>query len=209
MWRCLGSLCLVLVCIAVLTSWGCGIFGGPSRVEAPGISASGAGSGAMDKYDTDGDGVVKGEELDKAPSLKAALAKLDANSDGGVSADEVADRVKQWQETRVGLMSLGCTVMMNGRGLAGVTVNYVPEEFLGSDVKPATGTTDDNGVAILSIQDSELSGVACGLYRVELSKKDGGTETLPPKFNTETVLGQEVALDAEGIQEGIRYDLGM
>lgn len=209
MWRRLGSFCGVLLCVTLLISAGCGIFGGPSRVEAPGISASGAGSGAMDKYDTDGDGVVKGEELDKAPSLKAALAKLDTDNDGGVSAGEVADRVKRWQESKVGLMSLNCTVTMNGRPLGGVTVNYVPEEFLGSEVKPATGTTDDYGVAILSIQDSELSGVACGLYRVELSKKEGGTETIPPKFNTETVLGQEVALDAEGIQEGIKYDLGM
>jgi len=207
MWRRLGTFCGVMLCVAVLVSAGCGIFGGPSRVEAPGISPSGAGSGAMDKYDTDGDGVVQGEELDKAPSLKAALAKLDTNNDGGVSADEVADRVKKWQESKVGLMSLGCTVTVNGVGLSGVTVNYVPEEFLGSEVEPATGTTDENGVAILSIEGGELSGVACGLYRVELSKKDGGTETIPPKFNTETVLGQEVALDADGIQEGIMYEL--
>jgi hypothetical protein len=47
-------------------------------------------------------------------------------------------------------------------------------------------------------------GVAPGLYRVEITK-DG--EDIPAKYNTDTVFGQEVAMDAKGIQEGIRFEL--
>src|SRR5262245_76907 len=63
---------------------------GPARVTQPYIDSSAAGEGAMQQYDTNGDGVVNGEELEKAPGLKAALPRLDSNGDKGISADEVA-----------------------------------------------------------------------------------------------------------------------
>ena len=30
---------------------------------------------------------------------------------------------------------------------------------------------------------------------------------IPAKYNTETILGQEVAIDAEGVRNGITFDL--
>jgi len=199
----IASVSVLVVVTAALAAFGC--FGGPSRVHPPGISASAAGSGAMEQYDTDQDGTVKGPELEKAPSLKAAIKQLDANSDGGVSADEVSDRVGKWQESKVGLMSLACTVKLNGKPLEGATVTFDPEKFLGTEVKPATGTTDKNGIANVSIEveKGEPGGVACGLYLVRISKQAGGTEVIPAKYNTETTLGKEVALDAEGMQEAM------
>ena len=164
----------------------------------------------MSQYDTDGDGVVKGEELEKAPSLKAALKNLDTDSDGGVSASEVSARVNAWKDSKVGVMSLSCTVRLDGQPLQGATVKFVPEEFLGSEVKACLGTTDQYGVAILSVpEDQRLKpddppGAACGLYLVQITAPDG---SIPAKYNTETTLGQEVALDADGIQEGITFDL--
>ena len=47
----------------------------------------------MKQYDTNGNGNVAGAELNQAPSLRAALDKLDANGDQGVSAEEVTARI--------------------------------------------------------------------------------------------------------------------
>lgn len=206
MLRRLVAASVVLVGVVALTS---SCSSRPSRVHAPGISASGAGSGAMSQYDTDGDGVVKGEELEKAPSLKAALDNLDTNKDGGVSASEVSARVEAWQDSKVGVMSLSCTVTRYGQPVKGASVKFAPEEFLGSKFKACLGTTDQNGVAILSVPEGERlkaddpPGAACGLYLVEITAPDG---SIPAKYNTQTTLGQEVAMDAADLP-GITFDL--
>ena len=190
--------------VFMLTFAGCSCSHRPPSVKPPAISASAAGNGAMQKYDADGDGVVSGEELDEAPSLKAALKTLDTNGDDGVSASEVTARVKAWQKTHVGVMQLSCTVLIGGRPLADATVKFVPEEFLGSEVQTAQGTTNQNGEAAISIPGHDPAGVACGLYRVEISKPDG---SIPPKYNTDTTLGLEVARDAPGVRRGITFEL--
>ena len=42
------------------------------------------------------------------------------------------------------------------------------------------------------------------MYRVEITK-DG--ENIPAKYNTETILGQEVSLDNIDLQMGIKFNL--
>lgn len=177
----------------------------PRRVYPPAIDANEAGKKAVAQYDLDGDGAVGGKELDKAPALKAAIKNLDRNHDGKVTAEEVAARVKAWQRSRVGLISMACYVTLDGKPLAGATVTYEPETFLGANIKPASGTTDQSGVANLSIpiQPDEPGGVACGLYRVQVSKQAGGKDLIPARYNAQTTLGLEVAIDAEGMQEGM------
>src|SRR5262245_14856993 len=76
---------------------------GPSRVQPPSISASGSAAKAMEMYDGDGDGFLSAAELDKVPGLKAALATLDTDNDGKVSADEIEARIEAWQATRIGI----------------------------------------------------------------------------------------------------------
>lgn len=180
---------------------------GPSRQRPPSISASSAGSQAVEMHDTDKDGKISGAELDGCPALKAAIAQIDKNGDGSITADEITERIEAWQNTKLGQMSLSCTVLRNGRPLSDAEVRFVPEKFLGENVKTATGKTDLNGVAAISVGMSERSGspgVAPGLYRVEITK-DG--ENIPAKYNTATTIGQEVALGAEGLRTGIRYNL--
>jgi len=190
--------------VSLLVLSGC-FFGGPSRVQAPSINTFAA-SSAMSKYDTDGDGKIAGPELDKAPALKGSLKKLDTNGDGAVSVDEISARIGEWQKSRVGLMSMACVVTMDGRPLEGATVTLVPEEFLGSSFKQASGTTAPGGLAILSItpdpSDPTATGVAAGFYTVKISKMSGGQETVPAKYNTETTLGCEVAQDADWALQG-------
>ena len=55
--------------------------------------------------------------------------------------------------------------------------------------------------------DDSSPGVACGLYRVEISKLVGGKETIPAIYNTDTILGQEVAMGAVGMREGLLFNL--
>ncbi len=195
---------LFAVCLIAFVAAGCP--GKPARIHPPSINAGSAGSAAMKQYDLNGDGKVAGEELEKAPSLKAALARLDTNGDGAVSADEVTARVVSWQDSRVGRMSGTLTILANGKPLEGATVTLVPEEFLGGNVKPATGTTDAGGVAMPTIEvaPEDPPGIAPGFYLVRVTK-DG--MNIPPMYNTETVLGVEFAPDAIEMEEGITFNL--
>ncbi len=198
---------VVVACVGLLAGWGCSR--GPSRVHPPGIDASGAGKKALEDYDTDKDGFIGGAELDKAPALKASMKHLETNGDLNVSAEEITARIEQWQEDRLGKMSLGVTVTFRGRPLAGATVKFVPEKFLGDEVQAAEGETEDNGYADLSVpldpdDPTDVRGVHCGLFRVEITKEGAN---IPAIYNTETTLGQEVSMDGENIQEGIRFDL--
>ena len=181
----------------------------------PPIDPVAAGAEAIKMYDTNKDDKISGAELDKCPAIKAALAQIDPSGKGEVTAEMITGRLRKVQESKLGRMSLGCTVTRYGVPLAGATVTFVPEKFLGPNVPQATGKTDVNGMAMLSSVPAadaspggprQSSGVAPGLYRVVITV-DG--MTIPPKYSTEagTVLGQEVAMDAAGIQQGIKFDL--
>ncbi len=182
---------------------GCG--GGQSRVYPPDIDPGDAAELAMELYDTNGDGFVAGEELEKAPGLNAAMATLDTDKDGKVSEDEVAARIRVWQGTNVGITSIVCTVLIDGKPLEGATVTFDPEEFLGSDIQEAVGISGPLGDFYPSIPDgkspnADVYGIQFGLFKVRVSKVVGGKETIPEKYNVNTVLGQEVSNDDPAMQ---------
>ncbi len=193
----------VVLALAPLAVSGCGQ--GPNRIQAPGMNASRAGQLAMDQYDQDGDGAVAGAELDAAPTLKAALATLDTNSDGSVSADEVQQRVESWSSAGTGLTTVGCRVDLNGRPLGGAEVVFEPEGFLGDGLPTAIGTTNRFGMASPSVPKEKRPtpdsppGLPLGLYKVRISKMVSGKEMIPSRYNTETTLGQQVSYDDPAI----------
>ena len=196
-------------------------------------------------FDTNKDGVISGKELDKCPGLKAActpsamthMSTVDPARTGRISAEMITERIKAWQASKLGRMSLRCMVSHNGRPLDGAEVKFVPEPFLGPNMKTATGVTDQNGVAMLSIPagpEGGPPGVPPGFYRVEISKPARAAKPakparpaengqppepaeaaeparagldIPAKYNVDTILGQEVAIDAEGVRNGIKFDL--
>ncbi len=176
----------------------------PPRILPPKIDAVAAGTEALNQFDLNHDGKLSGAELDKCPGLKAAIDQIDRSGKGEITAEKIAARIKAWQDSRLGRMSLGCRVLHNGEALAGAEVKFVPEKFLGKNLKVATGKTDANGVAMIAAQEPGPPGVAPGFYRIEITKAG---EDIPTKYNKETVFGQEVAMDAKGIQEGITLDL--
>jgi hypothetical protein len=84
-------------------------------------------------------------------------------------------------------------VLLNGAPLADATVTLVPEGFLGGDFKPAEGTSDNTGFVPLKTEGQPVPGCAWGFFKVKVSKKDGaGKETIPARYNTDTILGCEV-----------------
>ncbi len=160
----------------------------------------------MEMYDANKDGKLSGEELDKCPGLKAAAASLDSEG-SGVTADQIAARIKVWQNNRIARLDVRCTVLHNGKPIEGAEVKFVPEKFLGPNMIVAAGKTDPSGVASISIPTSgdqfDRPGVPQGFYRVEITKPG---LTIPAKYNTETVLGHEV-IYGQAMFEPLRFDL--
>ena len=68
---------------------------------------------------------------------------------------------------------------LDGKPLAGATVTYEPEPFLGSSYQAHQGLTDVSGTAILDPEFKDYPGLYVGLYTVRISKQEYGKETLP------------------------------
>jgi hypothetical protein len=174
-----------------------GCSGRRSPVLPPALKPQEAAQAALAAYDADGDGVLSAEELRKAPGLRAA----DRNKDGRVTAEEIAERIAQWQADDIGMTTVVCTVLFDGRPLEGATVTFVPEAFQGEAVKPASGVTQASGRTGLVIDDEllprdqkGLRGVQPGFYRVEITHP---SIPIPARYNTETTLGYEVHYGGE------------
>jgi EF hand len=184
-----------------------GCLGSQSRLAAPKI-ASGAAEAAVAKCDSNGDGAIAGDELRNVPALKASLKRVDTNSDGKVSAQEIADRIAVWKKSGIGLTRAVAWVRRGGRPVENVEVTFVPEEFLGPNLKPASGTTDSIGAAHVRISaNPDERGIALGYYRVQLSKRGpDGKETIPARYNSKTELGVEVTPDDPALDR-IAFDI--
>lgn len=192
---------LSLLCLIALLV---GCSGGPAPVKLPSFDPVGAGKRAMELYDTDGDGFVAGEELENAPGLNAALKNLDANKDSKVSAEEIAERIRTWQTSRIGLMSFSCDVLLDGKPLESGTVTYDPEEFLGGAIQQAVGELATGSAVPLIPKEKRPTpdtppGIQAGIYKVRISRIVNGKETIPARYNTETTLGHEVSRDDPAI----------
>ena len=199
----LAPTCRWLVICTLIVLAGCSSRAGALRTE---YRRLGAGQQALEMYDKNHDGVISGDELDQAPSLKEALERLDSNGDKGVSGDEIAARVKAWQATQIGIATIRCHVSLDGEPLAGATVTFEPESFLGTEIKPAVGVSSAFGDASPAIpkelrsDPGEGGGAHLGFYKVRVSKIVNGKETIPSRYNSDTILGQEVAYDDPAIQ---------
>lgn len=169
------------------------------RVEAPAFSPAGAAAQAIALYDKNGDGLLDEKELERCPALLEALPKIDTSGDKRLSADEIAERLKQIQEANIGIMTVTCKVVLDNQPLEGAMVRLIPEPFMGPAVQPACGVSDENGAVNLRIDGQSFPGVHCAFYRVQITKDGGnGKDLLPARYNTQTTLGAEVAPDMRG-----------
>ena len=194
----------------MLLAWGaclCGCFGGPDRVKAPKWDPKSAAQGALDLYDKNGDGYLAADELAACPALGKSLPLIDADPDGRLSADEIAARIERYQKGRIGRMTVACMVLMGGQGVPGATVTFEPEPFLADVIQPAQGVTNNIGQARLAMEGSSPPTMTEGLYKVRISRSSGGRETIPARYNSQTTLGQEIALELPELSTGIRFDV--
>lgn len=201
-------------CLLATLAAALGCSSGPSRVQPPSIDADDAASAAMELYDKDGDGAIAGSELDAASGIKSAMTTIDGDKDGKVTAEEIAARVEAWQATSFGVMSMQCSFTMDGKPLDGAAITFDPEPFLGDEILAAVDVTSPGGICQPSIPKDKRpskdmpAGFQLGLYRVRVSKKVDGNETIPAKYNTETILGQQIAIDDPAvISQKVRFEL--
>jgi hypothetical protein len=168
----------------------------------------------MELYDKDGDGSIAAAEFDAVPGIKAAMATIDTSKDGSAQEEEIVARINAWQNTRYGIMPLGVIFTLDGRPLDGAMVTFEPESFLGDDIKAGVGETTLSGQVMPAVPEDQRpsedtpEGLALGLYRVRVSKKVNGQETIPAKYNAETTLGQEVSMDDPAVaSQKVQFDL--
>jgi hypothetical protein len=201
-----------ILALAILGALACGFPGcsrSEPRREPPAIDPARAAQAALTQYDQNQDGALDSGELHRSPPLLAARETIDRDGDGRLTAPEIEARIQAWRDSRAALVSVECKVVQGSVPLPGATVEFLPEEFLGPQVRPARGTTDEQGMAALSIEGEAIAGhVHCGLYRVSISRRSGEREMIAAKFNRETRLGEEIAPDSSRRKAGIVYDVG-
>lgn len=180
-------------CVAALAV-GCG--DGPGGVQIPSIDPAAAAATALKTWDQDGDALLDEDEMAAAPGLRAAARQIDQNADGKISSDELRQRLQTYVDAGVGAVSVICNVTLDGRPLSGARVTFIPEPFLQDVLQEATGITNRSGAAALTINaERRIPGVQLGMYRVNVSKRDGPRESVPPKYNDATTLGFDVSPD--------------
>jgi len=194
---------LVLWIACCVLAAGC-VGRGPSR---PDFDPAASGAEAVRLYDKNGDGRIAGEELDACPALKMATGRADQDSDGGLTAGEIADRIRYFQNANTTILNGSVEVTLDGRPLEGATVTFEPEPFLGDYFKPCSGETDANGRASMEGQDAKFPGLYLGFYRVRVSKDVDGKETIPAHYNTESQLGYEATDDIPEVSNIIQFEL--
>jgi hypothetical protein len=157
------------------------------------VDPEAASKAAIDLCDKDGDGLLDETELKGCPGLLNALRPFDDTKDKKLSREEIAEEIDYMYQRNSGLTAISCSVSLDGRPLSGATVKFVPEKFLGDEIKTAEGVTNGSGVAAMSIPTEELpkelrrtAALRVGIYRVEITHP---SKKIPAKYNTESQLG--------------------
>jgi hypothetical protein len=199
--------CGYLVLTSALTMGGCSCSRFARPPERPARTPQQSAKQAMAEYDTNGDGTLDQSELEQCPGVAAGISRVDTDKDGKVSAAEIAARIAYWDTAPTAIISGATEVTLDGHPLAGATVTFEPEDFLGDAFITCSGETDEHGSANISGHDAEFPGIYLGFYRVRISKVVGGKETIPAKYNTETELGFEASDDLPDISNVIQFHL--
>lgn len=182
------------ICTGLLIMTGCSR--GPERVEMPSFDPEASAEAALKTYDRDSDGLLTKDELANCPGILSAFGSFDSNKDEMVSGEEIADRIRVYIDRGAGLKMVGCKVFLDGRPLAGATVELIPDEFLGEVVEKASGTSRSGGFVPLTIPPENLpvdlagvQGVRLGVYRVQISHPG---KKLPDRYVSGNDLGVEI-----------------
>ncbi|QEG35772.1 EF-hand domain-containing protein [Bythopirellula goksoeyrii] len=168
--------------------------GGSGASNKPGIDPGIASAKAFELLDKNSDGLLNDAELQGAPGLAEGKSRADTNGDGQVSQEELASRIKSWNDSILRLVGPELEVQFNGRLVPGATIIIEPESFLSEWIEPKTVSTNEHGKCTPQIS-RELPGMNMGYYRIKVSKEVGGKERIPKKYNEQTQVGVEFCPD--------------
>jgi hypothetical protein len=184
-----------------------------TRVQPVEIDASSAATAALEMYDKDGDGAIAGAELDAVQGVKKHLALYDRDNDQRVTREEIVERLGVWDSNPAAIMGSSYVVYLDGKPLSGATMKFVPEPYLGPNVKPATGVTTQIGLTRPSHAPEDLPktangrtiyGMTSGTFKIEITHPN---QKIPARYNTQTELGDEVAHDINPTGAPIKISL--
>ena len=172
-----------------------GCSGGPEYVKPPKIDPASAATQALELYDKNHDGKLNQEELAQCPGVLISIEKYDTNHDKMIDEEEFRTRLQDLLKHGTGGTELAANVKYQGKPLAGATVVFEPEPYLGDDIQMAQGITSNAGIASLGIPPEKVPAalqkmklIQYGTFKVRVTHP---TMTIPAKFNTETTLGYE------------------
>ena len=107
-----------------------GCNGSPEAVSKLAIDPTDAAAAAFELYDKNSDRILSKDEIEACRGLAASVKAFDENRDGEISVEELENRIDFWVNCPARMVSIMCTVKMDGRPLSGATVRFVPEPFL-------------------------------------------------------------------------------
>jgi len=180
----------------------------PVSPSKPHIDTDSAAAKALELFDSNSDGALDNEELKRVPGLSEGKKRADADGNGTLSADEIAQRIASWYESPRKLISTELVFTYNKRLVRRAKVTLVPEPFLQEWLSPVTGETSETGAFAPTIS-QEIPGAYMGYYRVKVSVQSGGKERIPPKFNEQTELGVELCHDRPVVEENFVIPIEM
>ena len=175
--------------VLLVASVGCSQY--PEAPELPKFSARKASSEAVRLNDKNEDGKLEESEWTRSPTLSSIADRIDKDEDKILTNEEIANYLRGWQQSPSFIVAAMPTFYLDGEPLAGATITLDAAEFLGSSYPEITATTNADGTANFKLVDASYPGVYSGLYRVRVSKKEEGKETIPARYNVETELGCE------------------
>jgi hypothetical protein len=143
---------------------------------------------AMEVYDRNQDGKLSAEEIKASPGLTDAASRIDKNRDGILTAGELQARF-QTLDSQAPSMLLHVDISLKRAPLAGASVTFVPELFMGDGLQSYVGTTTDAGVCDLKGERAETLGIPSGFYQVKV---------VHPGRSINALRGVEIADDTTG-----------
>lgn len=173
--------------VFVLILGGCGP-ARPARVLPPAFSPADVTKCVLELADHDRNGTCSLDELTVVPGLKAAVAELDTDKDGGLSEQELLNWLTALRQSRVAAYGSSARILQRGEPVPGLRVEIIPERCMGNNVKAAEGITDESGIASLLIPTFPI-GAHPGIYRVQITGKDAAGQPIPAKYSSNSPLG--------------------
>ena len=158
---------LVVLGISLAIATGCDV-GTTSTVATDPASAAAT---AIRDNDSNGDGVLDGDELKAVLSLSEALSRVDSNADGKLTADEIEARLRKY--ANLSAFIAGEVQVVRGRqAVEGAEIVFTPETFMGNQAPTYRGTTRSSGTTSMQAV-PPTPGIAIGFYRATIKTPDG------------------------------------